>query len=137
MQLNLSPRARGGWFTGLGAGVGLQFLAATPAALLQSLREFGDPLYALPGLPVLAAGRSVVSVFEASVERVCGDRSDTMLSNAWWFLCLATVQLLAIAALIAWRRRRADAWLEPVTVVVLALVAVNALLAADWPWWGT
>lgn len=118
------------------AGIGLQFLAAAPAAILQAVRE-GYPLFAPLGLPVLVGGRSVVRLFEATVQRVCGERHDTMLSNAWWFFALAAAQALLIAVFLAWRRRRTGRWLEPWALGTLAFLLANATLAADWPWWGT
>lgn len=131
-----TPAPRRRRWRAFAGGVGLQFAAALPAAMLQAGAQ-GNPLLAPFGLPVLAGGRSVVRAFEATVREVCGDRPDTMLSNAWWFLILLAAQMLAIALLLARRRLRAGRWRDPVVGGVLLFLLANSVLAADWPWWGT
>lgn len=121
----------------MAAGIGLQFLAAVPAAIYQAVVELENLILFPLGVPVLAGGGSSVWIFEATVRAVCGDRRDTMLDNAWWFFALAGAQVLLIGAVIAWRRRRHGTLRDPVVSGLLLLVAINAALGAPWPWWGT
>lgn len=121
----------------LTAGIGLQLLASLPAALYQAIFELEHLLGFLLGLPVLVGGRSTVMLYEETVRAVCGDRQDTLLGQAWWFFCLAGVQVLLIAVALAWRRRRRGRWRDPIVTALLLLVAGNAAMAVRWPWWGT
>lgn len=133
----MTAAARPGWLSGFLLGVALQWAAAAPAAIVQSVVELRNPLLAPLSVPVLTAGASVIRIFERTVRAVCGDRPDTMLSNAWWFLLLGAAQASLIAIAIAWRRRRAGTWREPATLGILAMVLLNAALGIPWPWWGS
>jgi hypothetical protein len=125
------------WPQSVAAAIGLQFLAAVPAAIYQAIVELENLLLFPLGVPVLAGGRSAVLLFEETVRAVCGDRRDMMLDNAWWFFSLAGTQMLAIGVVMAWRRRRRGNFCDPVVIGLWLLVAVNAALAVRWPWWGT
>ena len=85
---------------------------------------------------VLLGGASVQYVFEATVRDVFGSRQSTM-SHPQWYLLLAAAQVAVLAFVVAMRLRRRARWTDPVVLVVGALVLLNAILGADWPWWGT
>jgi len=119
------------------AGVGLQLLAVTPVALVQAGISLEAPLVFPIGATVLAGGRSSVEIFELTVDAVHGDRSDVFAEAAWWYYSIAGAQVLAVAALLAWRRRRRGSFRDPWALGLLALVLINAVLAFRWPWWGT
>lgn len=118
-------------------GLALLALAAAPAAIYQALAVV-ESLVALPvGLSVLIGGKSIILIFEATIRAVQGDRSDTMMTGAPWFYALMLAQSALLAGILAWRRRRTGRILEPISLILLLLVACNAALAVDWPWWGT
>lgn len=119
------------------AGAGLQFLAAAPAALYQAVVELHNPLFFVFGLPVLAGGRSSIALYEATVREVLGDRRDTLMDGAAWYFCIAAAQMLLVALILAWRRRRRAGLRDPVALALLLAVGLNAAAAASWPWWGT
>lgn len=125
------------WPKSVAAAIGLQLLAAVPAAIYQAIVELENLILFPLGVPVLAGGGSIVWTFEETVRAVCGDRRDTMLDNAWWFFSLAGAQLLLVGSVMAWRRRRGGSFRDPVVIGLVVLVAVNAALAVPWTWWGT
>lgn len=93
------------------------------------------------GLPfswwVPLGGRSVQSVFEATVEALTGHRPSTMIDNWPYYAALAYVQTAALGAVCAARLRAGRSSLAPVCLVSGLAVLANACLGARWPWWGT
>lgn len=119
------------------AGVGLQFLVVTPVALAQAVLWLKAPLVFPLSATVLVGGRSSVAIYESTVDAVHGDRRDTFVDAAGWYYSIAGAQVLAVAALLAWRLRGRGIFRDSWTLGLLALVLINAALAYTWPWWGT
>jgi hypothetical protein len=129
-------------------GIGWTALCALPAAIGQVVAwalaragDLGDVVAGVGylGLPwaVVLGGWSVQRVFEATARAVSGHRQSTMLDNLEYYLALTAVQTLVLAAFVAWRLRRRPTLLDPVVLLVGALVLGNAIAGARWPWWGT
>lgn len=130
---------RGGRFM---RGLGWAALCALPAVVVQFARggqgnwQPEAILYAPIAWWVLLGGASVQFVFESTVSTLFGSRQSTM-SHGEWYLVLAAVQTAAIACVVAARLRKGARCTDPVVVLLGALVLANALLGAEWPWWGT
>lgn len=138
----LAARRRSGWLPALG----WLTLWTLPALVYQSVWWVwsGSPysaawhrvLGAAPiGLVALLGGRSVVEVFEATVQGLSGHRDSTMLDNFGLFLAFTVVECTLFVTILARRdrpRRR-----DPVALAIGAAFLCDALLAAHWPWWGT
>jgi len=86
------------------------------------------------GLWVLLGGRSCVEVFEATARSLTGHRSSTMLDNVHVFLALTAIQCAVAVAILA---RRNKFQRDPLAYLIGAVFCVNALMAAQWPWWGS
>lgn len=127
-------------------GFGWVALCAVPAVVVQYAKGgshgwsadtiLAAILYAPLAWWVLLGGASVQYVFEATVRDLFGSRQSTM-SHPQWYLMLAAAQVAVLAFAVATRLRRRAPWTDPVVLVVGALVLLNAILGADWPWWGT
>ena len=144
----LRRNERPSWFYQWQRAWGWLALCAAPAPLLQCLRGlFGssrglaalaEQLTILPGSwYVQLGGQSVVSIFEAHVKTWTGHRRDTMLDNAAVFFGLVLLQAGLASLLVTWRLRRGAPLRDPLVLATGAFTAVNALLAASWPWYGT
>ncbi|MBK8178088.1 MAG: hypothetical protein IPK67_04170 [Planctomycetes bacterium] len=121
---------------------------ALPAILLQDgLVLFGgsatsfspvDCAKALPFQIWCFGGAVVQSIFERNRQgRIGGHRRDTLMDNWLLYYAYTVAWVLAWAALIQTRDAVKPAWKDPLRLGVAAILLVNALAGASWPWWGT
>lgn len=132
----------------LARGLGLCTLCAAPAILVQDgLLLFGgssssfsvvECLKVWPfQLWVLLGGGVVQQIFEEYAKSITGHRQSTMMDN--WHLYYAFTLLWASpwSALLASRLRDHPWRKDRVVWVVAAILLINAVAGARWPWWGT
>jgi hypothetical protein len=126
--------------------VGWVALCALPAAIGQGVvgaierrADVGEVVagFGLLGFMwvVMLGGWSVQGLFEATASSI-GPRQVTM-NPFGWYLALTAVQTLVLAVVVAARLRRRSTLLDPVVLLVGALVLANAIAGTRWPWWGT
>lgn len=140
-----TPGPRGLWLNWV-AGIGWVVLWSLPAVIAQDVRSFlrgavttFDALEYLQiagfQVWVLCGGASVIEIFEATAKSLTGHRQSTMIDNWHYFAALTYAQAAIAGGLAAWfRATRGLRW--GVWVIAVASL-VNALMAIDWPWWGT
>lgn len=87
--------------------------------------------------PVLVAGQTVITIFEDNVKDWTGHRRDTMFDNAPVFLGLMAAQTLVLTMAVYWRFRSGKTWRDPLVLGIGIFLLINAILAKDWPWYGT
>jgi hypothetical protein len=129
--------------------LGLLALASLAAAVVQFVasslgwnweRTSFHPLGLVAMLPiswfVLCGGWSVQGLFEETAKSLSGHRRDTMIDNWSYYAALTGVQLVLLAALVAWRWRHAPKR-DPLASSAAALAFANGLAGMAWPWWGS
>ena len=129
--------------------LGLLALASAAAALVQLVAttlgwNFGRQTFTALGLAamlpfswlVLCGGWSVQTLFEETAEELTGHRRDTLMDNLPYYAALTAAQLALLAALIAWRWRRAPKD-DALARGLAALACANGIAGIAWPWWGT
>ena len=86
---------------------------------------------------VLLGGGTVVAFFELSAQNGAFERQDTLLDNWVYFSVIAMLQLVFVTVAVAARFKEERGLDDPVVRGAGIFVAINALIAAPWPWWGT
>jgi len=105
--------------------------SATSFSLVDCAKALPFQIWVLPG------GAVVQSIFEETAKAISGHRRDTLMDNWLLYHAYTVAWVLAWAALIQTRDAVKPAWKDPLRLVVAAILLVNALAGASWPWWGT
>lgn len=134
------------WFYQLQRSFGWVILPALPVVLAKpiltiiehGIEELDSIFFWLVGSwPVLVAGQSVITIFEDNVKDWTGHRRDTMFDNAGVFFGLMAAQTLVLTMAVFWRFRSGKTWRDPLVLGIGIFLLINAILAMDWPWYGT
>lgn len=87
--------------------------------------------------PVLMGGQTVISIFEENVKDWTGHRKDTLLDNVGVFVLMMTIQVAVLSFFVAKRFQKGKTWRDPLVRGLGILMAINAFLGMEWPWYGT
>lgn len=85
---------------------------------------------------VLQGGAVVQFLFEATAEELSGHRQSTMMDNAAIYFAYTIAWVLAWS-LVVRTRDAVPARRDPVRWIVGAILVLNSIAGASWPWWGT